>query len=321
MSLQDIIEHLALPVIASPLFIVSNPQLVIAECCNGIIGSIPSLNARQKEDFPLMLATIEEGIQKAVSTGKCRKAAPYAVNLIVHSSNDRLDHDLGVCVDHKVPVVITSLHAPGKVVEAVHNYGGVVLHDVISIRHAKKALNEGVDGLIAVCSGAGGHGGSLSPFALIGEIRRFYDGVIVLSGAISRGDDILAVQAMGANAAYIGTRFIATPEANAVDEYKEMIIQSDASGIVYTPFFTGVNGNYLRESIVRSGLDPDDLKNGLSANFGSTRVKPWKNIWGAGQGVGNIDEILPASEVIAKLKREYRAAFHRLQNKGAIYVR
>lgn len=319
MSLENIISRLSLPAIASPLFIVSSPELVIAECTNGIIGSIPALNARKGEELSPMLAKIEKGIEAALSTGKCTNAAPYAVNLIVHTSNDRLDHDLQICVDHKVPVIITSLHAPGKVVEAVHQYGGFVLHDVISVRHAKKALSEGVDGLIAVCAGAGGHGGTLSPFALVGEIRRFYDGMIVVSGAISRGDDILAAQAMGANAAYIGTRFIATPEANAVDDYKQMIVQSDAAEIVYTPFFTGVNGNYLKQSIIQSGLDPDNLEKGVAVNFGSGRVKPWKNIWGAGQGVGNINEVLPAAEVIAKLKQEYTEAFKRLQNRGAIY--
>lgn len=321
MSLEKIISQLSLPAIASPLFIVSNPELVIAECTNGIIGSIPALNARTKEELSPMLTKIETGIELALSTGNCLNAAPYAVNLIVHASNDRLDHDLQVCVDHKVPVIITSLHAPGKVVEAVHNYGGVVLHDVISIRHAKKALGEGVDGLIAVCAGAGGHGGTLSPFALIGEIRRFYDGIIVLSGAISRGDDILAAQAMGANAAYIGTRFIATNEANALDDYKQMIIRSDASDIIYTPFFTGVNGNYLKPSIVQSGLDPNNLEKDVAVNFGSKRVKPWKNIWGAGQGVGNIEEILPAAEVISKLRRQYQAAFERLQKRGIAYAR
>lgn len=319
MSLENIISHLSLPVIASPLFIVSSPELVIVECTNGIIGAIPALNARKGEELSPMLAKIEKGIEAALSTGKCINAAPYAVNLIVHTSNDRLDHDLQICVDHKVPVIITSLHAPGKVVEAVHHYGGVVLHDVISVRHAKKALSEGVDGLIAVCAGAGGHGGTLSPFALVGEIRRFYNGMIVVSGAISRGDDILAAQAMGANAAYIGTRFIATPEANAVDDYKQMIVQSDAAEIVYTPFFTGVNGNYLKQSIIQSGLDPDNLEKGVAVNFGSGRVKPWKNIWGAGQGVGNINEVLPAAEVIAKLKQEYTEAFKRLQNRGTIY--
>lgn len=319
MVLNEIINRLTLPVIASPLFIVSNAELVIAECSNGIIGSIPALNARKKEQLSPLLAQIEQGIKQALANGNCTNAAPYAVNLIVHKTNDRLDHDLGVCIDHKVPIIITSLHAPGKVVQAVHNYGGVVLHDVISLRHAKKALSEGVDGLIAVCAGAGGHAGTLSPFALVGEIRRFYDGIIVVSGAISRGDDILAAQAMGANAAYIGTRFIATKEANAVDNYKKMIVGSDASEIIYTPFFTGVKGNYLKQSIIQSGLDPDNLEAGVTTNFGSGRVKPWKNIWGAGQGVGNIDEILPAGEVIAKLRQEYRRAFERLENRGAIY--
>lgn len=321
MGLDEIIDHLSLPVIASPLFIVSNAELVVAQCTNGIIGSIPALNARKKEELSPLLTQIEQEIKQALVNGQCTEAAPYAVNLIVHASNDRLDHDLVVCADHKVPIVITSLHAPGKVVEVVHSYGGFVLHDVISVRHAKKALSEGVDGLIAVCAGAGGHAGNLSPFALLGEIRRFYDGILVLSGAISRGDDILAAQAMGADAGYIGTRFIATKEANALDDYKKMIIESDASDIIYTSFFTGVNGNYLKQSIVQSGLDPDKLEKGGAVNFGSGRVKPWKNIWGAGQGVGNIGEVLSAAEVISGLRQEYQMAYERIQNKGTAYVR
>jgi len=239
-----------------------------------------------------------------------RRIGPYAVNQIVHHSNDRLDHDIALCVKHKAPMIITSLRAPGDVVKEVHAYGGIVFHDVINVRHAQKALEAGVDGLILVAAGAGGHAGTLSPFALVSEVRRFWDGPIALSGSITRGEQILAAQAMGADLAYVGTRFIPTPEANAVDGYKQMILDSSAADVVYTPYFTGVHGNYLRPSIVAQGLDPDNLplRDKTSMSFGSDRTKAWRDIWGVGQGIGSIDEILPVSEVVASLGREYRAA-------------
>jgi nitronate monooxygenase len=247
------------------------------------------------------------------------RVAPYAVNQIIHKSNDRLDQDLDACVRHRVPMIITSLRAPDDVVKRVHAYGGVVFHDVISIRHAEKALEAGVDGLILVCAGAGGHAGGLSPFALVREVRRFYDGPIALSGAITDGAGILAAEAIGADFAYIGTRFIATREANAVEGYKRMIVESAAADIVYTPFFTGVHGNYLKPSIAAAGLDPDNLApvDKSSMNFGSGRTKAWKDIWGAGQGVGNIDDIPPVRELVARLKREYESARERVLGRQA----
>lgn len=300
--------RLALPVIASPMFILSGPALVIAQCRAGVVGAMPSLNARPAELLDAWLGEIEAGLAAAEAAGE--RPAPYAVNLIVHGSNDRLEHDLAVCEAHRVPIVITSLRAPGEVVARVQGWGGVVFHDVTTIRHAEKALEAGVNGLVLVAAGAGGHAGTLSPFALVGEVRRFFDGPIALSGAIASGQAILAAQAMGADLAYIGTRFIASAEANADPGYKQMVVDSAAADIVYTPLFTGVPGNYLRASIARAGLDPDDLplpQKG-SANFGTGRVKPWKDVWGAGQGVGQIADILPAGEIIARLGREYRAA-------------
>lgn len=302
-------RHLKLPVICAPMFIVSNPELVIAQCKGGLIGSFPALNARPKELLDEWLTRIK------VELAADPNAAPFAVNQIIHQSNERLDHDMDLCVKHRVPLIITSLRAPNEIVPHVHDYGGQVFHDVISVRHAEKALEAGVDGLILVCAGAGGHAGTLSPFALVGEIRKFYKGPIALSGAIANGSAILAAQAMGADFAYIGTRFIATQEANAVDAYKQAIVDSAAADVVYTPYFTGVHGNYLKKSIVANGLDPDNLpvKDKTSMSFGSTRdAKAWKDIWGAGQGVGNIDAVLPTGELIAQLKREYRAAREQL---------
>ena len=238
-------------------------------------------------------------------------AAPFAVNQIIHPSNERLEHDMALCVKHEVPLIITSLSAPTQIVPHVHAYGGKVFHDVISVRHAEKALEAGVDGLILVCAGAGGHAGTLSPFALVGEIRKFYDGPIALSGSITNGQAILAAQAMGADFAYIGTRFIATNEANAVEAYKQAILDSAAKDVVYTPYFTGVHGNYLMKSIVAAGLDPANLpeKDKTSMSFGGSRdAKAWKDIWGAGQGVGTIDDVLPTAELVARLKQEYRSA-------------
>jgi len=303
-------DTLALPVIGSPMFIVSVPELVIAQCKSGIVGSFPALNARPKELLDEWLTRIVAELAAEKAAHPERKVAPFAVNQIIHHSNDRLEHDLDLCVKHKVPLIITSLRAPGDVVQRIHDYGGLVFHDVINVRHAQKALEAGVDGLILVCAGAGGHAGMLSPFALVSEVRRFYSGTIILAGAIAKGEHILAAQAMGADLAYMGTRFIATREANASDAYKEMIVASDASDVIYTPYFTGVHGNYLRPSIVAQGLDPDNLppRDKTSMDFGSTRTKAWRDVWGAGQGVGSMSEVLPVAELVARLRDEYAAA-------------
>ncbi len=312
MSLPPVLQRLKLPVIGAPMFIAGNPKLVIEQCRAGIVGSFPALNARPKETLDAWLTEIEAALAQTPG------AAPYAVNQIVHKSNDRLAHDLEVCVRHKVPITITSLRAPNEVVQAVHGYGGIVLHDVISVRHAEKALEAGVDGLILVCAGAGGHAGTLSPFALIGEIRRFFDGPLVLSGAIVTGDAILAAQAAGADLAYIGTRFLATPEASVPERYKEEILKAAAADIVYTDLFSGVHGNYLKHSVVAAGFDPLNMPRSDPSrmNFGSgsgAEKKVWRDIWSAGQGVGQIDNIMPVREVVAKLAAEYAAARRRLQ--------
>lgn len=314
--------ELAFPVIAAPMFIVSNPELVIAQCKGGIVGSFPALNARPKELLDEWLNRISQELSRHVDDNPGAKVAPFAVNQIIHQSNDRLEHDLDLCVKHRVPLIITSLRAPGDVVARVHEYGGLVFHDVTNIRHAEKALEAGVDGLILVCAGAGGHAGTSSPFALVGEVRRFYDGPIVLSGAIATGRAILAAQAIGADLAYMGTRFIATREANADQRYKDMIVDCAAKDIVYTPFFSGVHGNYLKPSIAAAGLDPDNLPTAdkTSMNFGSTRVKPWRDIWSAGQGVGNIHDIVPTADIIARLKREYREALNALSDAATAYA-
>ena len=311
-------DCLTLPVIGSPLFIVSNPDLVLAQCKAGIVGSFPALNARPADQLEVWLERITRELADHKAAHPGAKVAPYAVNQIVHASNDRLQHDLDVCAKFKVPIVITSLRAPDEAIAAVHAWGGLVFHDVISVRHAHKALEAGVDGLILVCTGAGGHAGGLSPFALVSEVRRFYDGPVILSGAITRGEHILAAQAMGADLAYMGTRFIATPEANAVEAYKQMIVASGAKDIVHTNLFSGVHGNYLRGSIERAGLDPDNLptadKSKMAYGSGSSaRQKVWKDIWGAGQGVGSIDAVQPAAEVVAELQHGYAAARARLQ--------
>lgn len=298
-------KNLALPVICAPMFIVSNPDLVIAQCKGGLIGSFPALNARPKELLDEWLTRIKAELAADP------QAAPFAVNQIIHPSNERLEHDMALCVKHEVPLIITSLSAPTAIVPHVHAYGGKVFHDVISVRHAEKALEAGVDGLILVCAGAGGHAGTLSPFALVGEIRKFYDGPIALSGSITNGSAILAAQAMGADVAYMGTRFIATHEANAVEAYKQAIVDSAAADVVYTPYFTGVHGNYLKKSILAAGLDPANLpeKDKSAMSFGGARdAKAWKDIWGAGQGVGNIADVLPTAALIDRLKQEYRAA-------------
>ncbi len=311
MALPKILQdNLALPVIGAPMFIVSQPQLVLAQCMAGIVGSFPALNARPKELLDEWLATMTTKIAAARRAEPGRKIAPFAVNQIVHHSNDRLDHDIALCVKHQVPMIITSLRAPGDVVKEVHAYGGIVFHDGINVRPAQKARGGGGDGLILVAPGAGGHAGMLSPFALVSEVRRFWDGPIALSGSITRGEQILAAQAMGADLAYMGTRFIPTPEANAVDSYKQMILDSAAADVVYTPYFTGVHGNYLRQSITAQGLDPDNLplRDKTSMSFGSDRTKAWRDIWGVGQGVGSIDQILSVTEVVQRLGQEYRVA-------------
>ncbi|WP_290652236.1 nitronate monooxygenase family protein [Aquisalimonas sp.] len=318
MTVPRILEDsLSLPIIGSPMFIVSHPELVIAQCKAGIVGSFPALNARPAAQLEVWLQRISTELADYKAAYPERRVAPYAVNQIVHKSNDRLQHDLELCVKYEAPIVITSLRAPTEAIPAVHSYGGLVFHDVISVRHAEKAIEAGVDGLILVCAGAGGHAGTLSPFALVSEIRGFFDGPIILSGAITRGEHVLAAQSMGADLAYIGTRFIATAEANADPEYKAMILGSSARDIVYTSLFSGVHGNYLGGSIANAGLDPKNLPEGDKSKMafgsgGSSKSKAWKDIWGAGQGVGNIHEVLPVAEVVRNLAHEYRAAQDRL---------
>lgn len=314
--------RLSLPVIASPMFIVSNPALVIAQCLGGVVGSFPALNARPQESLHEWLSEIETALEAAREADSSRVIAPHAVNQIVHQSNSRLEHDLQVCVDHKVPLIITSLRAPGDVVRHVHGYGGMVFHDVISVRHAEKALEAGVDGLILVCTGAGGHAGTLSPFALVSEVRRFYDGPIILSGAIASGSNILAAQAMGADLAYMGTRFIATTEANASAAYKQSLVEATAEDIVYTPYFTGVAGNYVKASIVAAGLDPDNLpvRDKTAMNFDNAAAKAWRDIWGAGQSVSGVDAVLPTGELISRLKAEYLAARQALMERSTVFA-
>jgi nitronate monooxygenase len=312
-------RNLALPVIGAPMFIVSNPELVIAQCTAGIVGSFPALNARPAEELEAWIERIESALAAFREANPGAKVAPYAVNQIVHATNERLRHDLEVCVRRRVPIVITSLRAPDEVVPAVHGYGGLVFHDVVSLRHARKAAAAGVDGLILVCAGAGGHAGPLSPFALVSEVRQFFAGTLILSGAITRGEHVLAALAMGADLAYVGTRFIATDEARAPEAYKRMIVESTAADIVYSNYFTGVHGNYLRGSIAAAGMDPDALpagdksamKFGAGARGGS-KPKAWKDIWSAGQGVGSIDAVLPARQVVEELARQYEATRARL---------
>lgn len=310
MPLPHQMKNMSLPVIGSPLFIVSNPDLVIAQCKAGVVGSFPALNARPAELLEQWLTRIDAELADHKAANPQAEVAPYAVNQIIHTSNDRLGHDMDVCARHKVPVVITSLSAPTEIVPRVHDWGGVVFHDVINVRHARKAIEAGVDGLILVCAGAGGHAGTQSPFALVHEVRKFWDGPIALSGAIATGRAVLAARALGADFAYVGTRFIATKEANADQRYKDMIVASGAEDIFYTPYFTGVHGNYLTRSIVDSGLDPNNLpaRDKTSMSFGSGTIKAWRDVWGAGQGVGAIDEVLPAGEVVARMRREYQEA-------------
>ena len=316
---QRLRSQLSIPVVGAPLFIISNPDLVIAQCIGGVVGSFPALNARPAEKLDEWLLQIKSALAAHRAAHPGAKVAPFAVNQIIHPSNDRLAHDIDACVCHEVPIVITSLSAPGTIVPRIHGYGGLVFHDVISVRHAKKALDAGVDGLILVCAGAGGHAGTLSPFALLREVRRFYDGVILLSGSITDGAGVLAAAAMGADFAYVGTRFIATREANATEAYKQGIVAAQATDVVYTPYFTGVHGNYLRQSIVNAGLDPENLpeRDKTSMDFGTGKdkgagKKPWKDIWGVGQGVGNIEDAPSTAEVVARLRQEYALARVRL---------
>ena len=303
---------LALPVVGSPMFIVSNADLVVAQCTSGIVGSFPALNARPKEELENWIVGIKTALAEYRTSHPGEVVAPFAVNQIIHHSNSRLEHDLEVCIRQEVPIIITSLRSPEAVVKRVHGYGGIVLHDVINVRHAQKALQAGVDGLILVCAGAGGHAGMLSPFALVNEVRRFYDGLLVLAGAITNGRGILAAQVLGCDLAYMGTRFIATHESNAAEEYKQMIVGATATDILYTPYFSGVHGNYLKPSIRAAGLDPDNLPSAdpskMDFDKRVERPKTWKAIWGAGQGVGNIREVMPAREVIAGLRNEYESA-------------
>ena len=309
----QLVGKLRIPAVGAPLFIVSNPDLVIEQCKAGIIGAFPALNARPKELLEEWLKRITGELGDYAAKHPDRIVAPFAVNQIVHASNDRLMHDVELCEKYRVPVQITSLRAPDEVVTSAHRYGGIVFHDVINIKHAKRALQAGVDGLILVCAGAGGHAGALSPFALVPEVRQFYDGCILLSGSIANGASVLAVEAMGADLAYIGTRFIASKEANASDANKQCIVDSTGEEIVYTNLFTGVHGNYLRRSIEASGLDADNLPvaDKSKMNFGSggnTKVKAWRDIWGAGQGVGQIFDSPPAGEIVDRLAAEYEQA-------------
>jgi len=317
MSLPPILQRLRIPVIGAPMFIVSNPKLVIAQCTAGIVGSFPALNARPAELLDEWLHEITEALAGWDRDHPDRPAAPFAVNQIVHRSNDRFEHDMDVCAKWKVPIVITSLGARVELNDAVHSWGGITLHDVIDDRFARKAVEKGADGVIAVASGAGGHAGRWSPFALIQEIRLWFDGPLILSGAIAHGGSVLAALAAGADLAYVGSPFIATSEANAPDGYKQAIVESGAADIVYTDLFTGVHGNYLRASIVNAGLDPDNLA-GIDPTVmkfgseGSAKAKAWRDIWGSGQGIGVIDRVRPAGEYIDRLAEEYAAAKARL---------
>jgi nitronate monooxygenase len=311
MSLPPILSNLRVPVIGAPLFIVSNPALVIAQCKAGIVGSFPSLNARPASQLDEWLHEITEALAEHDRAHPHSPAAPFAVNQIVHRTNDRFEHDMQVCAKWKVPIVITSLGAREDLNHAVHDWGGVTLHDIIDDRYARKAIEKGADGIIAVACGAGGHAGRWSPFALIHEIRKWFDGPLVLSGAIATGGAILAAEAMGADLAYIGSPFIATPEARATDEYKQAVVASGAADIVNSSLFTGIPGNYLRSSIVSAGLDPDNLPTGSPADMGfasASGAKAWRDIWGSGQGIGAVDRVQPTTQLIARLIEEYRAA-------------
>jgi nitronate monooxygenase len=311
-------DRLRLPIVGAPMFIVSTPALVVEQCKAGIVGSFPALNARPASQLDEWLSQITEELADYSKANPQAKVAPFAVNQIVHGSNDRLEHDVRMCVKHRVPIVITSLRPPAEVVSAVHGYGGVVFHDVISLRHAEKAAGQGVDGIIAVCAGAGGHAGLLSPFALVKQIREIYAGTIILSGAMSTGADVLAAQALGADLAYMGTRFIATAEGNASAAYKQMLVDSRAEDIVYTSLFSGIPGNYLRGSVANTGMDPDKLPEAdkTKMNFGTggnTELKAWRDIWSAGQSVSGIHEVEGVATLVDRMASEYHAARTRIQ--------
>jgi nitronate monooxygenase len=316
-KLPPALQRVPLPIIGSPLFIISNPKLVIEQCKAGIVGSMPALNARPASQLDEWLAEITETLAAWDREHPEQKSAPFAINQIVHKSNDRLEHDMQVCAKYKVPIIITSLGARTDVNDAVHSWGGIVLHDIINNFFAKKAIEKGADGLIAVAAGAGGHAGVKSPFALVQEIREWFDGPLALSGSIATGDAVLASLAMGADFAYIGSAFIATQEARAAEAYKQCIVESNSDDIVYSNLFTGVHGNYLKPSIRAAGMDPDNLPESdpSKMDFGGgegSKPKAWKEIWGCGQGIGAVKEVLPAGELVARLKRELQAARQRL---------
>ena len=313
-KLPAVLQQLKFPVIASPLFIISNPKLVIAQCKAGVVGSMPALNARPAEQLEEWLIEITEALAAHNRAHPDKPAAPFAINQIVHKSNDRLEHDMAMCVKYKVPIIITSLGAREDVNAAAHSYGGIVLHDIINNKFAKKAIEKGADGLVAVAAGAGGHAGVKSPFALIQEIREWFDGPIALSGAIANGGAILAAQAMGADFAYIGSAFIATEEARAAEEYKQAIVEASSDDIIYSNLFTGVHGNYLAPSIRNAGLDPENLpeSDASKMNFGGDAKKAWKDIWGCGQGIGAVKAVVPTADLVARLQREYAEARARL---------
>ena len=313
-KLPAALANLPFPVIASPLFIISNPKLVIEQCKAGVVGSMPALNARPAEQLEEWLIEITETLAAYNKANPDKPAAPYAINQIVHKSNDRLEHDMAMCVKYKVPIIITSLGAREDINQATHSYGGVVLHDIINNKFAHKAIEKGADGLIAVAAGAGGHAGEKSPFALIQEIRQWFDGPVALSGSIASGDAVLAAQAMGADFAYIGSAFIATHEARAADAYKQAIVDCNSDDIVYSNLFTGVHGNYLAPSIKSAGLDPANLpvSDPSTMNFGGDAKKAWKDIWGCGQGIGAVDAVVSTADFVAKLKQQYASARARL---------
>ena len=313
-KLPPTLQNLPLPIIGSPLFIISNPQLVIAQCIAGVVGAMPALNARPASQLDEWLAEITEALAAHNQANPDRPAAPFAINQIVHKSNDRLEHDMALCVKYKVPLIITSLGAREEINQAAHSYGGVVLHDIINNKFAHKAIEKGADGLIAVAAGAGGHAGVKSPFALVQEIRQWFDGPLALSGSIATGGAVLAAQAMGADFAYIGSAFIATHEARAAQDYKQAIVECNSDDIVYSNLFTGVHGNYLAPSIRAAGLDPEHLPESdpSKMNFGGDAKKAWKDIWGSGQGIGAIHKIQSTADFVAQLRREYREARERL---------
>ena len=320
---NSIKDNISIPVIGAPLFLISVPDLVIAQCKAGIIGSFPALNARPQHVLEEWIVRIKTELKEYQEQNPDKKVAPFAVNQICHGSNDRLQGDMEICVKHEVPIIITSLRPPAEVVEAAHSYGGLVFHDVINVRHAKKAADMGVDGLILVCAGAGGHAGALSPFALLREVKSWFDGTIILSGSIGDGYSVASALALGADFAYLGTRFIATHEANAEPEYKQMLIESSANDIVYSNLFTGVLGNYLKPSIQNAGLDPDNLPTAdkSAMNFGSggnTDSKAWKDIWGSGQGIGLIEDAPTGEDLVSRIRSEFNEATSEFNNKAKI---